>query len=141
MKLPFLPQQPSQPLPNAHPHGTVKVLPADFFVRIAEEVWRAGKRTDRAAREVDEDRLKGLRDSLNRLNDVLQDYSVEIKDYSGEKYDEGLRVDIVHVEGDTARECPLWITETVKPTISFGGMVINRGQVVLSTEPPEVEAK
>src|SRR5688500_8123131 len=72
--------------------------------RLAEEAWRLGRRLDRAVAEVGPEPLEGVRDALVRLQDLLDEAGVKAVDHDGERYVDGLRLDILHVEGDATAE-------------------------------------
>lgn len=104
---------------------------SDFTVHVAIEVWRLRRRADRLAHDVGEDAMKGVRDSVRRLDDLLARYQVEALDHSGEPYHEGLRLDILHVDGESKPDRPLRVLETVRPTVQVAGRVLTTGQVIL----------
>ncbi len=116
--------------------GIVTGSTPGLLVRVAEEVWRLGKRADRAARLTGEKRLRGIRESVLRLQDALADHRVRLEDHFGEPYREGMRLDILHVDGDPGSEGSLWIIETVKPTVLLDEQVLSAGQVILGSNPP-----
>lgn len=121
-------------LPNEVADARQKMV--DFLVRIGEEVWRLEKRLDRAANTGGEEPLKGIRDSLARLQDALAMYEVLIEDHQGQPYREGLRVSVLHVDGQAGSDDSLWIAETITPTVLLGTQVLSPGQVVLANHPP-----
>ncbi len=106
----------------------------DFLVKVAEEVWRLGKRIDRAARVVGEEPLRGVRDSLERLQVTLARNQVRVEDHQGQPYHEGLRLDILSVEGDGDLDT-LWVLETVRPTVFVDDQVLGTGEVILGSHP------
>lgn len=145
MKLPFgreaipadrVAAPPPQPEPTRAP-SPVKALQPDFRVRLAEEVWRLGRRVDRAASSAGAEALHGVRDSVRRLDGILSENGIEVRDEAGQRYQEGLRLTVLHVEGDGPDDLPLWITETVQPTILVDGRVHSQGQVILTRRPAE----
>lgn len=105
-----------------------------FLVKVAEEVWRLGKRIDRAARSVGEEPLRGVRDSLVRLQDTLTRHQVRVEDHQGQPYHEGLRLDILSVEGGSDLDA-LWVLETVRPTVLVDDQVLGTGEVILGSHP------
>lgn len=117
----------------------VTYLSADFLVRMAEDVWRLRRRIDRTAQTVSEDALKAVRDAVARLEDTLASNNIRFEDHLGQPYFEGLRLDIAHVEGDATADDPLWVVETVKPTIFLCDRVLSTGQVILASRPPEAD--
>ena len=111
------------------------------LLRVAEETWRLGRRIDRAANDVGEGQLEDVRDALQRLRDVLAEAGVEATSHDGERYRDGLRLHILHVEGEPGDDTPLRIVRTVRPSILVDGQVAVSGQVILGpaeqeTTPP-----
>lgn len=111
--------------------------------RLAEEAWRLGRRLDRAAAEVGAEPLDGVRDALVRLQDLLDEAGVKAVDHDGERYVDGRRLDILHVEGDSAATdgSPMRIVRTVRPSILVHERVAISGQVILGPLPdsPDLE--
>ena len=122
--------------PPARRVPAVTHLDPQFLVQVAEEVWRLNRRLERAEQSVGVDPLKGLRDSTGRLVDVLTRNGVVTDDHLGALYRDGMRLEVAHVEGNPAEDQPLWITETVKPTVRLKEHVLSPGQVILGTQPP-----
>lgn len=143
MRLPEFPSfrrpEPTQEPSAAQMPIAVTYLNPDFLIRMAEDVWRLRRRTDRTARTIGEDALKAVRDAVARLEDTLASNDIRLEDYSGQPYFEGLRLDIAFVEGDVMADDPLWVVETVKPTVLLGNRVLSTGQVILANRPPEAE--
>lgn len=105
--------------------------------RVAEEVWRLEQRLDRAARQVEDDALEGVRDALQRLRDILDEAGVQAVDHTGGRYIDGLRVEVLHVEGEPSDDAALRVVRTVRPTIMVDGRVAVSGQVILG--PADLE--
>ena len=99
--------------------------------RVAEEVWRLERRLERVAVQVGDDPLDSVRDALQRLKDLLDESGVRALDHDGERYMEGVRLDVLHVEGEPTEDSPLCVIRTVRPTILADGQVVASGQVIL----------
>lgn len=104
---------------------------ARLLHRLAEEAWRLGRRLDRAGADVGEEPLGGVRDALVRLQDLLDEAGVKAVDHDGERYVDGLRLDILHVDGDPPDGAPLRVVRTVRPSILMHDRVAVSGQVIL----------
>lgn len=136
-----------RPVP-AEPSGTAsqdKSASADasdttVLLRVAEEAWRLGRRVDRAAGDVGEAPLADVRDALQRLHDILNEAGVEAVDHDGERYVDGLRLHILHVEGQPADGMPLRVVRTIRPSILADGQVAVSGQVILGPADQEATA-
>ena len=96
--------------------------------RLATEFWRLKRRLERAE---DGGELTPLRDSITRIDDVFAEHQVRAVDHDGELYDPGLQVEVLHQrEGSGA----IYVQETVKPTITLEGRVLQHGQVVIGPD-------
>jgi hypothetical protein len=108
------------------------------LLKVAEEAWRLGRRLDRVAAEVGDAPLADTRDALQRLRDILNDAGVETVDHDGERYVDGLRLHILHVEGEPADGVPLRVVRTIRPSILAEGQVVVGGQVILGPIEQEI---
>ena len=107
------------------------------LLQVAEEAWRLGRRIDRAAGEVGEAPLADVRDALQRLCDILAEVGVEAVDHDGERYVDGLRLHVLHVEGKPAADASLRVLRTIRPSILAHGQVAAGGQVILGPADQE----
>jgi hypothetical protein len=73
--------------------------------------------------------------------DALARNHIAFEDHAGERYQEGMRLDVVHVDGETEPDQALWISDTVKPSVLLDGRLLAPGQVILSAKPPGGGAK
>jgi hypothetical protein len=105
--------------------------------RVASEVWRLKRRVHLAEGSTDEETLRIVFDSISRLEDILLENHIEIREHEGEQYDPGLQVEVLHMrDGST----PLFILETVRPTVTMDGRILQQAQVVIGpTEPKETD--
>jgi hypothetical protein len=110
-------------------------------LRLAEEVWRLRRRVERASVSTSAESLRGMTDSADRLQAILGDIGVVAQDHTGTVYVDGTRLTVLQVEGEPVEGQPLWILETVKPTVELDGQVISEGQVILTTTQPAGVAK
>jgi hypothetical protein len=60
----------------------------------------------------------------------LDKYSIEIIDHTGEKYNEGMNVDVLSFEKDENVKIAI-IKETVEPSISCKDHIVKRGKVIV----------
>jgi hypothetical protein len=116
-------------------------ISAGLIVRVAEEVWRLDRWLGRVKRLDGQPFLEGIQDAVDRLHDALLESGVRAVDNQGRPYDDGMRLDILHVEGDPEPGQPLWIIETVRPGIELQGRALSVGQVILGTTPPVEDAR
>jgi hypothetical protein len=134
----------NQPIPAVPPEtfpqaNTASANEPDtrVLLRVAEEAWRLGRRVDRAASDVGEAPLADVRDALSRLRDILSEAGIEAVDHDGERYVDGLRLHILHVEGDALDGSSLRIVRTIRPSILADGQVAVGGQVILGPADQE----
>lgn len=105
--------------------------------RVGSEVWRLKRRLMAIESSIDEELLRPLRDSLSRLEDVLLENQIETREHEGEQYDPGLQVEVLHMrDGPT----PHFILETILPTVTLRGRVLQQGQVVIGPGGSKEEA-
>lgn len=64
----------------------------------------------------------------------LEDAGYLMNDYTGRKWNDGLNVDVVSVEGEEK-----YIIETVKPAVLKDGKIVQKAQVVVGSEKPKLE--
>jgi hypothetical protein len=105
------------------------------LVRLADEVWRLNRRIERAREHVADSDFRGVLDSAARLQTVLADWRVTIADHTGERYHEGMRAAVLHVEGAVDDDHEVWIADTIRPTVLLDDRVIRESQVTLATRP------
>jgi hypothetical protein len=111
-------------------------LSADFFIQLADETWRLGRRASRLSRSAGVDAARGVMDSAERLQRVLADIGIGFEDHTGEPYRENEGLDVAQVEGEISESSALWIAQTIKPTVLVRGLVVRPGQVVISAQQP-----
>ena len=95
-----------------------------IVARLATEFWRLNRRVSRSGDDGD----VNVRDSLSRINDVFAEHEVHAIDHDGEPYDPGLQVEVLH---QRSGDGPLVILETIRPTITLAGRILQHGQVVV----------
>ena len=96
-----------------------------IIARLATEFWRLNRRVRRSGDPGD----VTVQDSLARIHDIFAEHDVHALDHDGQLYDPGLQVEVLH-----QRACddgPLVILETVRPTITLDGRILQHGQVVV----------
>lgn len=102
----------------------------ESIIELAIETWRMEQRLGKVTSILPENQKRGMENSLTKFKRFLEKYDIEVVDYTGQKYNEGLNIEILSVEKDplvTERT----IKETVEPSIISKGRVIKRAKVVL----------
>jgi len=103
---------------------------ATELVELATEVWRIEQRLLKVADALPENQRKGLENSVYKLKTYISKYDVEIIDYTGKKFNDGLNLDVLHVDKDPNIEAPT-VKETVEPTILVKGQVVKKAKIIL----------
>jgi hypothetical protein len=96
--------------------------------RVATETWRLRRRVQTAQGSMDEEALRTVLDSIARLEDVLLEHQIETREHDGERYDAGLQVEVLHMRDGAT---PPFILETIRPTVTMGGRILQHAQVVV----------
>lgn len=99
-------------------------------IELAVEVWRINNRIIKAGNALSEIQKRGLESSHQKFVKFLDRYDIKIVDHAGEKYNEGLNVDVLSFEKDIECKTP-WIKETVEPSISCNGHIVKKGKVIV----------
>lgn len=107
-------------------------LGVEEITELATEVWRIEQRIAKVGSKVDDIHKKGLDNSIQRLKRYLQKYDVEIHDYTGQKYNDGLNLDVLSREIDRTIQFPI-VKETVEPTITCRGRVVKKAKIILAS--------
>ncbi len=115
---------------SVSPHFVQITPEAENIIELAIETWRMEQRLGKVSSVLPENQKRGMESSLAKFKRFLEKYDIEVIDYTGQKYNEGLNIEILSVEKDplaTERS----IKETVEPSIISKGRVIKRAKVVL----------
>lgn len=101
---------------------------------IATNAWRARHRMMRAQNgDAKEDTKRVIR-HIEAVFDALNQIGVEVRDMEGRPYDSGMALKVVSFEptpGLSKEE----VSETIKPTITWQGKLIQMGEVIVGTPP------
>jgi molecular chaperone GrpE (heat shock protein) len=85
----------------------------------------------------EEDRVaKKLKSSMHKVKQFLGKNQVEIIDYTGQRYNDGMNIEILSQESDAGTVSPI-ITETFSPEVRWNGNIIKKAQVIVKI-PDEV---
>lgn len=111
------------------------IVPPSFMkslIGIATNAWRArSKMIERDSAEP-KDEMKRVFRHIEGIYDQLRQVGCEIVDHTGRTYDSGMAIQTISFEptpGLTRDE----ILETVKPTITLQGKIVQMGEVVVGT--------
>lgn len=99
-------------------------------VDLAVEVWRLNSRIKKISDNLSDIQKRGLESSTAKFQKFLDTYKINILDYTGEKYNEGMNVDVISFEKDESVKFPL-VKETVEPSILCDGQIIKKGKIIV----------
>jgi len=113
----------------------VEVMQNSFIqalTTIATNVWRArNKMVDSESGEAKEE-MKRVYRYVEAVFDALNQIGIEVRDLQGRAYDSGMALKVISFEptpGLSKEE----ITETIKPTITLQGQLVQMGEVIVGT--------
>jgi hypothetical protein len=108
------------------------------LVELSIDFWRMEQRINRMAGTLPKEQKEILENSLQKIKRYLNKNDIEIVDHTGQKYNEGLNLEILAVEKDEGIKNTI-IKETKEPTILHKGQVVHIGKViVVSKEDLEI---
>ena len=134
MNFSFRPPRPRETTPAPAPEPTQTARSAEssaadtLGAAVAVETWRLGRRVARLRASLGEDASRPVADSLQRLEDLLQEHDIVIRVHDGERYNDGMSVEVIHIREQAD---PLFVVETVSPTVLHCGRIVRNAQVVL----------
>jgi hypothetical protein len=80
----------------------------------------------------------GLRHATRRITEALNSIGIEILDFTGRIYDPGLVPVVVEIHDDEgAPPGQTIVEETISPTLTWRGQVIEPGQIIVGRSPSE----
>ena len=103
---------------------------AQDLVDLAIELWRLEKRIKKTIDKVSEDESKAFQNSIAKLQRYLQKNDIEVTDYTGQNFNEGMNLDILSMEKDSALKQSI-IFETHEPAVMHKGILIKKAKVVV----------
>jgi hypothetical protein len=111
-------------------------LDAGFAAAVATGLWRMRNRmvepgTDRPLPE-----LRPLYRHLEATWDALTGAGIEIQSHDGDVADPGLSLSVVAYQPTPGLDRDR-IVETIRPTVYFGGRIIQQGEVIVGTPTDE----
>jgi hypothetical protein len=99
------------------------------IVELAVEVWRMNNRLIKIE-GLTEAQQRGFDSSLQKFVKFLDRYDVKIIDHTGEKYNEGMNVDVLSFESDSSLKTSM-IKETIEPSVTCKGHIIKKGKIIV----------
>ena len=109
----------------------------DTLVILAVETWRLQRRVEKLKTNPDLGRrtTRPLESSVNKLKDMLAERNIDFHDHTGRLFHEGMRdVNVLASEQDSSSaEAEVRITETVSPSVSCNGKLVQRAKVITTS--------
>lgn len=102
----------------------------DDFIQFAIEIWRLEQSVFKMDEAFSENQKKKFINSVEKMKRYLEKYDITIIDYTGQKFNDGLNLDIL--SGKINNESV--IQETIEPTIMYRGQVIKKAKIILPSE-------
>lgn len=100
------------------------------LIELAIEVWRIEKRLAKAAESLTDDQNKAFENSTTKLRRILDKNDITFADYTGQKYNDGLNLDILSMDKDPSITESV-IKETHEPAVLHKGKVVKKAKVVV----------
>jgi hypothetical protein len=100
------------------------------LIDLAVEIWRIKNRIAKVESGLPEIQKRGLESSIQKLSKYIDSFNVKIVDHAGQKYNEGMSVNVLSFELDPSISTSV-IKETIEPTIIYDGKVIRKGKVIV----------
>ncbi|MEA2067470.1 MAG: hypothetical protein U9O65_10360 [Thermotogota bacterium] len=104
------------------------LLPKDTVITLAIETWRLWQMMKRVKNKANS---VGLRYSVRKMKDALEAQGCSFIDITGQRYDEGMAVDIIDIEGENKDNAVKLVKEMMAPIILFKNELLIYGQVIL----------
>lgn len=98
---------------------------------IAVANWRLENRLTNMKGKIDSKDYRRLINVSNQFKEFLERYNVKAEDYTGRTFNEGMSIDIVSTEDDSASERD-YVKQTESPAIFVDGIIYKRAVVILA---------
>jgi len=109
----------------------IKLSPkASDLVDLAVEVWRVEKRLNKLLLKSTDSQKAGFENSIQRIKRYLNKNDIEVIDYTGQKYNEGLGLDILSID-NKSEISNSFIKETIEPTVLCKNKLARKAKIVL----------
>ncbi len=99
------------------------------ILELAVEVWRLETRLAKVD-QLPENYSKATAHSVSKFKRYLSKHDIDIIDYTGQKFNDGLNVEVLNYETDTSVTEP-YIKETFEPSLMVRGELVKRAKVIV----------
>lgn len=105
-------------------------IECQHLVDCALAIWQIEKHLKSLANDNTLDiKIRPINSGITKILSILNQYHIEIKDYTGEKYNEGMNINIIDtIKNSNVKETR--IIETVSPTIICNGQIVKKARVI-----------
>ncbi len=94
------------------------------------DFWRLSKVVSKLENKHD---ISFLTDALDRFCDTLKKHGLEVRDLTGSAYNDGMIVDVIHVEQiSSSTTVSPYISETIRPAIYLNKRLVLKSEVVVT---------
>lgn len=97
------------------------------LIDLAQQIWKIETKLNEV--EISETKLRAIKSALSKIYSIFSLYNLKIKDYTGEKYNEGLNVEIRATVKEEKIIFP-YIKETISPMITIDNNIIKKAEVI-----------
>jgi len=110
-----------------------------LVANVATGLWRARKRMLPDGQAEPPDELRGAYRHVEATWDALISAKVEVRDHTGERYVPGMALKVIAFQPTRGVALEV-IDETIKPSVYYGNLLIQRGEVIVATPDQEPSA-
>ena len=100
------------------------------LVDLAIELWRLEIKLSKVKDKLSEDENKALNNSLDRIKRFINKNGIEVTDYTGQNYNDGMNIDILHIEKDPSLKQDI-IFQTHEPAVAHNGKLYRKAKVIV----------
>ena len=122
------------PTPAASAHVEKPVVPPAFVTGVATNLWRLRQKMVAPGSDRPLDEMRRAFRHLQSAWDVLADAGVEIQDHTGAAFDIGQSLHVIAYQ-PTPGLSDEQVIETIKPSVYYGGRMVQMGEVIVGTPP------
>ena len=97
------------------------------LVDLAQQVWKIDSKVKDI--EISDTKSRAIKSAFSKIYSIFKLYNLEIKDYTGEKFNEGMNVEIRATVKEEGIKTP-YIKETISPMITINNSIVKKAEVI-----------
>lgn len=97
------------------------------LIDLAQQIWKI--ETKLKDIDISDTKSRAIKSAFSKIYSIFNLYSLEIKDYTGEKYNEGMNVEIRTTVKEEGIKTP-YIKETISPMITIDKNIVKKAEVI-----------